>query len=124
MKRTLIKQIYIYLICAICTCVGIIFMIRGIFGIARITVPKFTIPKNEWKRITSFEIYKENRYKEIKELELSEKVLRKNWENEKLLTLEGEKRRGFLDIVHMITGLIITIPLFIIHWKMLKKIDE
>lgn len=124
MKKELIKQIYAYVICVIALGCGMIFLCVGIYGIFKIAYPELTMPSWEWKKIATFQSFKSEWEKEEKTPKLTDEELRIRWQDAKEIAIKSEKRDGIQNIIYMLICFVIVIPIFLIHWKLAKKLGK
>lgn len=124
MKKEVTKQVYAYVVCVICLGVGIIFLCVGIYGVIKIISPEFTIPKWEWKKVATFQSFKTDWEKIEGAVQLTDEELRIRWQDKKEIAIMGEKRDGMQNLTNMLICFVIILPIFIIHWRLAKKLRE
>uniref|UniRef100_A0A7C6EEE6 Uncharacterized protein n=1 Tax=candidate division WOR-3 bacterium TaxID=2052148 RepID=A0A7C6EEE6_UNCW3 len=124
MKREIVKQIYAYAVCAIALGCGMIFLCVGIYGIVKIVAPEFTVPQWEWKKVATFQSFKTDWEKEDGAPKLTDEELKMRWQDKRAITIMSEKREGAQNLTYMFICFVIVIPVFIIHWRLAKKLRE
>jgi len=123
-KREIVKQIYAYAVCAIALGWGMIFLCVGIYGIVKIVAPEFTVPQWEWKKVATFQSFKADWEKEDGAPKLTDEELKMRWQDKRAITIMSEKREGAQNLTYMFICFVIVIPVFIIHWRLAKKLRE
>lgn len=124
MKKEIAKQVYAYGVCVICLCVGIIFLCVGIYGIIKMAAPEFTMPRYEWKKIATFQSFKTDWEKTEGSAQLTDEELRIRWEDKREIAVMAEKRDGMHNIINLLICFVVVIPIFIIHWRLARKLRE
>ncbi|MEO0115846.1 MAG: hypothetical protein ABIK93_10310 [candidate division WOR-3 bacterium] len=124
MKKEIVKQIYAYTICAIALGCGMIFLCVGIYGIVKIAAPEFTIPQWEWKKVATFQSFKTDWETTEGTPKLTDEELKIRWQDKREIAIMSEKREGGQNITYMLICFIIVIPIFVIHWRLAKKLRE
>jgi len=130
MKKNLVGMVYSYLVCFVCVCVLISFVISGLYGIFKIVSPETTLSKRERNKIATVERYKKSFWRSRKSSEgkggsvLSDKEIKIKWEEEKKAVLIDEKQEGIASIINMFITLIVCTPVYFIHTRLAKKFGE
>lgn len=124
MKKEVTKQVYVYVVCVICLFIGIIFLCVGIYGVIKIISPEFTIPNREWKKVVTFQSFKTDWEKTEGAVQLTDEELRIRWQDKKETAIMGEKRDGMQNLTNMLICFVIILPIFIIHWRLARKLRE
>ncbi len=121
-KKETMKQVYGYIVCMICVAAGIIFLYIGIYGIVKIAAPEFTL--HNWEKISSYTSFKTDWEMKENTPELSDEELKIRWEDNKEVSIRNQVHQGWLDFIAVIIYLVIAVPLFIIHWRMVRKLRK
>ncbi len=136
-KKHLLLQIYLYLICLVAVVTSIVLLGNGLWGLVRVAAPQLTISENEYKSVASFEYYRRSGLpqKTIRapkipsdslgvDLAENEAALRKYWEEERQLILDGERRGGLREFVRMWVWLIVVAPIYLFHWRAVRRLRD
>ena len=124
MKREIVKQIYAYAVCAIALGCGMIFLCVGIYGIVKIVAPEFTVPQWEWKKVATFQSFKTDWETVEGAPKLADEELKMRWQDKREIAIMSEKREGGQNLTYMLICFVIVIPIFIIHWRLARKLRE
>ena len=124
MKKGLAKQIYAHVVCIICVGVGIGFLCSGIYGIFKIVSPGFTMHKQKWETVATFQSFKTDWEKTEGASQLTDEELRVRWQDKKEIAVMGEKREGGQNLINTLIYFVIAIPIFLIHWRLAKKTGD
>ena len=124
MKKEIVKQIYAYVMCAIALGCGMIFLVIGIYGIVKIAAPTFTMPQWEWSKVATFQSFKTDWDKAKDAPKLTDEELKVRWQDKKEIAIMSERREGSQNLTLMLICFVIVIPVFIIHWRLARKIRE
>ncbi|MCK4422179.1 hypothetical protein KAW18_16015 [candidate division WOR-3 bacterium] len=124
MKKEFAKQIYSYVVCVICVATGIIYLCVGIYGVVKIASPEFTMQQWEWEQIATFQSFKTDWEKTEGSPVLTDEELRIRWQDKREIAIMGEKRSGMQNLINMLICFVVIIPLFIIHWRLGRKLRE
>lgn len=139
MKREIVKQVYAYGMCAIALGCGMIFLGVGIWGIVKIASPEFTMPQWEWKKVATFQSFKTDWEREVRTepaevcigepeeegaSKLTDEELKIRWQDKREVALMSEKREGWQNLTSLLICFVIVTPIFIIHWRVARKLRE
>ena len=124
MKREIVKQIYAYAVCAIALGCGMIFLCVGIYGIVKIVAPEFTVPQWEWKKVATFQSFKTDWETVEGAPKLADEELKMRWQDKREIAIMSEKRDGGQNLTYMLICFVVVIPIFIIHWRLARKLRE
>jgi hypothetical protein len=124
MKKEIVKQIYAYAVCAIALGCGMIFLCVGIYGIVKIVAPEFTVPQREWKKVATFQSFKTDWETVEGAPKLTDEELKMRWQDKREIAIMSEKREGGQNLTYMLICFVIVIPIFIIHWRLARKLRE
>jgi hypothetical protein len=116
-RKSIIFQIYLYLLCFTSLIALVISAVIGIYSIVRISVPEFTMKSYDWKKLESFEIYKWN-YKSEK---IGDEELKKIYQKEKELAVKIERREAGRALIRGLLILAISLTIFLFHWRIAIK---
>ncbi len=116
-RKSIIFQIYLYLVCFASLIALVISAVIGIYSIIRISVPEFTMKSYDWKKLESFEIYKWN-YKSEK---IGDEELEKIYQKEKELAIKIERREAGRALIRSLLILAISLTIFLFHWRIAIK---
>jgi len=129
-RRIVLLQVYLYLVCLVTVIAFVIAAAAMIWGGVQIALPKLTIYEQEYKKISSFEYYKDSR-PERKTVEadstaapIGDDRLRRLWEEEKQLTLDAERRAGLRQVIQAGIWVVIVVPLYLLHWRAARKLKD
>lgn len=124
MNRDLIKRIYLYVVCFVCLGCGMIFLGTGIYGAVKIANPEFTLRTWEYQRIATLQSFKTDWEKGKDRPQLTEGELRVRWEDKRKVLMQAERREGLHSLVGMLICFAIVTPIFIVHWRWAKRMEE
>jgi hypothetical protein len=122
MKKELAKQLYGYAVCVVCVGAGIIFFCIGVYGAVKLAAPEFGMSQWEWKKVATFESFKTDWEKSEGSLELSDAELRTRWQDKRTIAIRSTRREGRQSLLGMFICYAIVIPLFIVHWRLAKRV--
>jgi len=118
------KQVYSYVVCVICMSVAIIFLCVGIYGIVKIIAPEFTLPQHKWEKVATFQSFKTSWEMTEDTPELTDEELRIRWQDKREIAIMSEKRAGMQNLINMLICFVVLIPIFIIHWRLARRLRE
>ena len=124
MNKDLAKRIYFYAICFVCLGCAMIFFCVGIYGIVKIASPEFTLPRWEYQRIATFDSFKTDWERDEDRPQLTDEELRVRWEDKRRVVIHSEKREGWHSLTAMLICFVVVTPVFIIHWRLARKLEE
>ena len=124
MKKEIAKQVYSYTVCVISMFIVIIFLCTGIYGVVKIIAPEFTLPQSEWKEIATFQSFKTDWEKTEGAPELTEEELMIRWQDKREIAIMSEKRAGMQNLINMLVCFVVLVPIFIVHWRLARKLRE
>lgn len=127
-KKNLIIQIYAYLVAfSAVICLSITSGV-AIYSVIGIISPETTLNAWKWEQISSFERFKKSKKEgcsgENKVTLPDETTLQKMYEDEKRLAMLGEKRGSAQTLMYTSIIIVISIILFITHWKLGKRLRK
>lgn len=126
-KKNLIIQIYAYLVAfssVICLSITLGVAVYSMIGIIS---PETTLNQYKWEQISSFERFKKSKegcYSESKKTLPDDITLQKMYEEEKILTILGERRESVQTLIYTAIITAISVILFILHWKLGKRLRK
>ena len=111
------------------------FSIGGLWGLVEIGLPKLTVMSYQWKSVSTFDRYAENKYREKNGLYyakfekedtvgatgLTREQAEAKWKSAQQDVLDDEQREGLRTIVLWIVVMIVCLPLYLYHHKAVKK---
>jgi len=129
-RKTVLLQIYLYLIC-LAAVIAFLFVVgNGLWGIVQISLPRLTIDEHDYKIISSFEYYKtarpliERGSPDAQNEAVGEEELRQRYEEQRRLILDAERRGGLREFVRMWVWLITVVPIYLFHWRTARRLKE
>lgn len=123
-----IAQVYAYLVCLAATITFTILTIDGLFGIARIAAPEYTMERYE------FEQYRRAVRAETGDDGVEERIIRdsvakpvgplssyRSPDRAMMPTpddlVQAQKRHGFRSLIKMMISWIVCVPIFVLHFR-------
>lgn len=109
------------------------FSISGLWGLVKIVIPKLTTENYEWKMVSTFDRYVQDKYREKNGLyftrlekedsaaALTREQMEVKWQSAQRNILDDEQREGLRMIMLWIVVVIICLPLYLYHHKAVKK---
>ena len=120
----------------------IVFIVAAIevgHGVLRLIFPTLSMNQNEWQQVQSYEAYRlwRGTPREAPRAlpaagggtaaaaaTVDEEQLRAEWNEYRLLTIEGERRRGLWDMLQALVTLIVALPVFWWHRRGAKSVKS
>ena len=109
------------------------FSISGLWGLVKIAIPKLTTENYEWKMVSTFDRYIQDKYREKNGLyftrlekedstaALTREQVEAKWKSAQQNVLDDEQREGLRMIMLWFVVIIVCFPLFFYHHKAVKK---
>ena len=109
------------------------FSISGLWGLVKIAIPKLTTENYEWKMVSTFDRYVQDKYREKNGLyftrlekedstaALTREQVEVKWKSAQQNVLDDERREGLRMIMLWFVVLIVCLPLYLYHHKAVKK---
>jgi hypothetical protein len=112
------------------------FSISGLWGLVKIAIPKLTTENYEWKMVSTFDRYVEDKYREKAgvyyfkfEKEdtaagtsgLTRDQVEGKWKSAQQSILDDEQREGLQMIMLWFVVVLVCLPLYLYHHKAVKK---
>lgn len=109
-------------------------------NILRLAMPQMSLSQHEWRQVESFEEFKRFHRREPTRVrpkgppgavdttsaataeEESEAELRAEWQEQRTLLIEGQKRRGIWSLLQAIVTIIVVFPVFWWHRRKAKEL--
>jgi len=135
-KKSILLQVYLYLVCLIAIIFIIIWASTGLWGLVKVVVPQFTIQSYEMRSYLNYDEYVRTggggprgvaptapAPEGGKAVETA-KPSRQEWETYKSTLLTAQRYNGFQDFAQGIIWLIVVVPVLIFHWRNAKRLRE
>jgi len=109
------------------------FSISGLWGLVKIAIPKLTTENYEWKMVSTFDRYVQDKYrekngayfskfeKEDTTTALTREQVEAKWKSAQQNVLDDERREGLRMIMLWFVVMIVCLPLYLYHHKAVKK---
>ncbi len=109
------------------------FSISGLWGLVTIAIPKLTVQNYQWKTVSTFDRYAQDKYREkngvfYSELEKEDSAqaftreqVESKWRSAREEVLNDEQRSGLQMIMLWAVVVIVCLPLYLYHHKAVKK---
>ncbi len=109
------------------------FSISGLWGLVKIAIPKLTTENYEWKMVSTFDRYVQDKYrekngayfskfeKEDTTAALTREQVETKWKSAQQNVLDDERREGLRMIMLWFVVMIVCLPLYLYHHKTVKK---
>ena len=109
------------------------FSISGLWGLVKIIAPKLTAENYEWKMVSSFDRYAQDKYrekngvyfskfeKEDTTVALTREQVEVKWKAAQQNVLDDEQREGLRMIMLWFVVLLVCLPLYLYHHQAVKK---
>jgi hypothetical protein len=134
------RAAYFHLVSLVGIVVLIIAAITAGHGVLKLAFPALSVDQYNWERIQSFESYKRSldpdRVKssrrpvvasdsiEAERGDISDDELRRQWQEERGLLIEGQRRTGLWSLVESLVTAIVVMPIFWWHRRAAKMLKE
>lgn len=133
------RSAYFNLVSLVGMIVMIIAAITGGHGLLKLALPRLSLNQYDWERMESFEAFKRNypfgisHGRPVKPVpgdsaaesevgEPSDEELRTEWEEQRRLLIEGQKRNGLWSLMESLMSLVIVLPVFWWHRRKAKQL--
>jgi hypothetical protein len=113
---------YAYAVCFISIILSCVFLGMGVWAEMGIHFPELVMQQKDWKKIASLEGFKEAQKCLIENKNLSEDEVVATWQAERANVIESERREATRNLIQMAIGFCIFFPLFLIHWRLAKRL--
>jgi hypothetical protein len=111
------------------------FSISGLWGLIKIAIPKLTIANYEWKTVSTFDRYAQDKYREKNGLyfqkfekedttvssAFTREQIETKWKSAQQDVLDDEQREGLQRIMLWFVVVLVCLPLYLYHHKAVKK---
>jgi len=109
------------------------FSISGLWGLVKIVAPRLTTESYEWKTVSTFDRYVQDKYrqrsgqyfsrfeKEDTTASLTREQVEAKWKLAQQDVLNEERREGLRMIMLWVVVVIVCLPLYLYHHKAVKK---
>lgn len=109
------------------------FSISGLWGLVKIAIPKLTTENYEWKMVSTFDRYVQDKYREKNGVFFSKfekedstqaftrEQVEMKWKSAQQNVLDDERREGLRMIMLWFVVVIVCLPLYLYHHKAVKK---
>jgi hypothetical protein len=134
------RAAYFHLVSLVCIITLIIGAINAGQGILKLAFPVLSMDQYTWERVQSFEAYKRNQEPMMVKSprppvpvedtvaaeapEPTDEELRKQWQDERGLLIEGQRRRGLWSLVQALVIIVIVLPIFWWHRRATKLLKD
>jgi hypothetical protein len=133
------RAAYFNLVSLVAVIVFLIAAINAGHGVLRLIFPKLSMNQSDWQQVESFEAYKRwhgERGPAVRELlkgesdsttvarDVDEEKLREDWNEYRILAIQGERRRGLWDLLQALVTLIVALPVFWWHRRGAKELKS
>ena len=111
------------------------FSISGLWGLVKIVIPKLTTENYEWKMVSTFDRYVEDKYREKNGIYFSKfekedtagsstftrEQVEAKWKSAQQSILDDEQQEGLRMIMLWFVVALVCLPLYLYHHKAVKK---
>lgn len=109
------------------------FSISGLWGVVKIVVPRLAAESYEWKMVSTFDRYVQDKYrekggvyfskfeKEDTTAALTREQVESKWKSAQQNVIDDEQREGLRMIMLWFVVVIVCLPLYLYHHKAVKK---
>ncbi len=132
------RSAYFHLVSLVGIIVIIIAAITAGHGILKLAFPALSMDQYNWERTQSFESYKRNQDPgsvkmprrpvedtvAAESADISDDELRRMWQDERDLLIEGQRRRGLWSVIESMVTIVIVLPIFWWHRRSAKLLKE
>lgn len=135
-KKSILLQVYLYLVCLIAIIFVIIWASMGLWGLVKVVVPQFTIQSYELRSYLSYDEFVRTggggprgapptvAAPEGGKAAEPAKPTREDWQEYRKSIVTAQRYNGFQDFAQGIIWLIVVVPVLIFHWRNAKRLRE
>lgn len=115
-RRVLVAEIYAYAVCLIAACVFTYGAVTGLYGVVKASWPQRTLRIDQWPSYNYLQFW-QLASGNIGGPAVPEARIKQMWEEHKHTLIAQERNRGFEGAVKGVLMILVSVPLFVFHWK-------